>query len=116
MDDLGVYQLFNSISVVSGRLKGGHERLCAMKHCLGSGRFSPPAGFEPAIPKSEFSRQPNKSCQKVYLHVTFLKLISVAFFSIYSSAGYGLCTLTARRRIVLAPSSQALSIFRKSQS
>ena len=41
--------------------------------------------------------------------VTFLKLISVAIFSVYSSAGYGLCTLTARRRIVLAPPSQALS-------
>ena len=34
-----------------------------------------------------------------------------SLFSIYSSAGYGLCTLTARRRIVLAPPSQALSIF-----
>ena len=59
-------------------------------------------------PKSEFSRQSNTSCLKVYLHVTFLKLISVAIFSIYASAGYGLCTLTARRRIVLAPRSKAL--------
>ena len=39
---------FNSISVISRRWKGEHERLCAMKRRLGSGRISPPAGFEPA--------------------------------------------------------------------
>ena len=40
---------FNSISVISRPWKGEHERLCAMKRRLGSGRISPPAGFEPAI-------------------------------------------------------------------
>ena len=50
MDDLGVYVPFISISVVSGLLKGGYERLCAMKRRLGSGKISPPGGFEPAIP------------------------------------------------------------------
>ena len=41
---------FNSISVISERSKGEHERRCAMKRHLGSGRISPPAGFEPATP------------------------------------------------------------------
>ena len=47
MDELGFY---NSISVISRRWKGEHEKLCAMKRRLGSGRISPPAGFEPATP------------------------------------------------------------------
>ena len=45
-----VLRPFNSISVISRRWKGEHERLCAMKRRLGSGRISPPAGFEPATP------------------------------------------------------------------
>ena len=44
---------FNSISVISRRWKGEHERLCAMKRRLGSGRISPAAGFEPATLWSE---------------------------------------------------------------
>ena len=44
---------FNSISVISRRWEGEHERLCAMKRRLGSGRISPPAGFEPATPWSK---------------------------------------------------------------
>ena len=44
---------FNSISVISKRWKGEHERLCEMKRHLGSGRISPPAGFEPVTPWSE---------------------------------------------------------------
>ena len=44
---------FNSISVISRRWKGEHERLCAMKRRLGSGRISPPVGFEPTTPWSE---------------------------------------------------------------
>ena len=44
---------FNSISVISRRWKGEHERLCAVKRRLGSGRISPSAGFEPATPWSE---------------------------------------------------------------
>ena len=42
-----VLRPFNSISVIPRRWKGEHERLCAMKRHLGSGRISPPAGFEP---------------------------------------------------------------------
>ena len=45
--DERVLRPFNSISVISRRWKGEHERLCAMKRRLGSGRISPPAGFEP---------------------------------------------------------------------
>ena len=48
-----VLRPFNSISVISRRWKGEHERLCAMKRRLGSGRISPPAGFEPASPWTE---------------------------------------------------------------
>ena len=48
-----VLRPFNSISVISRRWKGEHERLCARKRRLGSGRISPPAGFEPATPWSE---------------------------------------------------------------
>ena len=57
----GFYVPFNSISVVSGRWKGEHERLCAMKCRLCSGRISPQAGFEPATRWSEVgtARKPN---------------------------------------------------------
>ena len=48
-----VLRPFYSISVFSRRWRGEHERLCAMKRRLGSGRISPPAGFEPATPWSE---------------------------------------------------------------
>ena len=48
-----VLRPFNSISVISRRWKGEHERLCAMKRRLGSRRMSPPAGFEPATPWTE---------------------------------------------------------------
>ena len=44
---------FNSISVILRRWKDEHEKLCAMKRCLGSERISPPAGFEPSTPWSE---------------------------------------------------------------
>ena len=47
-----VLRPFNSISVISRRWKGEHEKLCAMKRCLGSGRISPPAAFEPPTPWS----------------------------------------------------------------
>ena len=48
MDELGFHFPSTSISVISRRWKGEHERFCAMKRRLGSGRISPPAGFEPA--------------------------------------------------------------------
>ena len=53
MDELGFYIPFNSSSVISRQWKGEHERLCAMKCRLGSGRIPPPAGFKPATPWSE---------------------------------------------------------------
>ena len=59
---------FNSISVISRRWKGEHERLCAMKHRLGSGRISPPAGFEPTTPWSEVESA-NRSATRMLLHV-----------------------------------------------
>ena len=48
-----VLRPFNSISVILRRWKDEHERLCAMKRRLGSGRISPLAGFEPATPWTE---------------------------------------------------------------
>ena len=39
IDELGFYVPFNSISVILGQWKGEHERLCAMKHHLGSERI-----------------------------------------------------------------------------
>ena len=60
-----VLRPFNSISVISRQWKGEHERLCAMKHRLGSGRISPPAGFEPATPWSEVG-----SLNKMFLNQT----------------------------------------------
>ena len=46
LDELGFY-VPSTVFVISRRWKGEHERLCAMKRRLGSGRISPPAGFEP---------------------------------------------------------------------
>ena len=43
MDELGFKVPFNSILVISRRWMGKHERLCAMKRRLGSGRISSPA-------------------------------------------------------------------------
>ena len=60
MDKLGFYVSLNAISVISGQWKGKHERLCAMKCCLGSGRNYPPEGFEPATLWSEV-RSANRS-------------------------------------------------------
>ena len=55
---------FNSISVISRRWKGEHERLCAMKRHLGSGRISPPAGSNPRPrdPKSGALTAPPRGC------------------------------------------------------
>ena len=68
---------FNSISVISRWWKGEHERLCAMKHRLGSGRISPPAGFEPATPWSEVgiaNHSATRSLQHRSRAITVLKL------------------------------------------
>ena len=67
----GFYVPFNSISVISGRWKGEHERLCAMKCCLCSGRISPQAGFEPATRWSEV-----RTARKPKLRPTTLPLFS----------------------------------------
>ena len=61
-----VLRPFNSISVISRRWKGEHERLCAMKRRLGSGRISPPAGFEPATPWTEVGSA-NRSATRTLL-------------------------------------------------
>ena len=53
MDDLRFHRQFNSISVISGRWKGEHERLCAMKRRLGKDRILRPAWFEPETPRSQ---------------------------------------------------------------
>ena len=63
-----VLRPFNSISVISRRWKGEHERLCAMKCHLGSGRISPPAGFKPATPWSEVGSA-NRSATRTLLSI-----------------------------------------------
>ena len=63
--DERILRPFNSISVISRRWKGDYERLCAMKRRLGSGRISPPAGFEPATPWSEVGSA-NRSATQLY--------------------------------------------------
>ena len=63
---VSVLRPFNSISVISRRWKGEHERLCAMKRRLGSGRISPPAGFKPATPWSEVGSA-NRSATRTLL-------------------------------------------------
>ena len=63
-----VLRPFNSISVISRRWKGEHERLCAMKRRLGSGRISPQAGFEPATPWSEVGSA-NRSATRTLLFI-----------------------------------------------
>ena len=47
MDDLKFYVLFNSISVISGRLADDNERLCAMEPRLRLRRFCPEQGSNP---------------------------------------------------------------------
>ena len=54
------------VSVISRRWKGEHERLCAMKRRLGSGRISPPVGFESATPWSEVGSA-NRSATRTLL-------------------------------------------------
>ena len=71
-----VLRLFNSISVISRRWEGEHERLCAMKRRLGSGRISPPAGFEPATPWSEVGSA-NRSATRTLLRHDKTKKVSV---------------------------------------
>ena len=70
-----VLRPFNSISVILRQWKGEHERLCAMKRRLGSGRILPPAGFEPATLWSEV-RSTNCSATR-----TLLSQISVEPYS-----------------------------------
>ena len=65
MDELGFYAHFKSGSVISGRWKGEHEILWAMKRRLGSGRISrdPKSGALTARPRGRFERM-------IYLHET----------------------------------------------
>ena len=62
-----VLRPFNSISVTLRRWMDEHERLCAMKRRLGSGRISPPAGFEPATPWTEIGSA-NRSATRTLLY------------------------------------------------
>ena len=60
---------FNSISIISRRWKDEHERLCAMKRHLGSGRISPPAGFEPATPWYEVGSTNRSATRTVQIQI-----------------------------------------------
>ena len=83
MDDgwVRVLRPFNSISVISRRWKGEHERLCAMKRCLGLRRISPPAGFEPATPWTEVGSAYRSATQPLHIWWTAEKSRSRVFYS-----------------------------------
>ena len=53
MDELRFNVPFNSISFLSGRWKGEHEKLYAMQCRLSAEIILPPAGLEPETPWSE---------------------------------------------------------------
>ena len=72
-----VLRPFNSISVISRRWKGEHERLCAMKHRLGSGRISPAAWFEPATLLPEVGSA-NRLATRMLLF--FIWILSFVFY------------------------------------
>ena len=63
-----VLRPFNSISVISRRWKSEHERLCAMKRRLRSGRIAPPAGFESATPWSEVGSVNRSATRALHQH------------------------------------------------
>ena len=71
-----VLRPFNSISVILRWWKGEHERLCAVKCRLGSGRISPPAGFEPATPWSEVGSA-NRSATQTLLFDAWTLLFGI---------------------------------------
>ena len=74
-----VLRSFDSISVISRRWKSEHERLCAMKRHLGSGRISPPAGFEPVTSWSEVGSA-NRSATRTLLMASEKKIFEYFFF------------------------------------
>ena len=62
------FQLINNLYLnwCDKKQSGEHERLCAMKCHLGSGRISPPAGFKLATPWSEVGSA-NRSATRMLL-------------------------------------------------
>ena len=74
-----VLRSFDSISVISRWWKGEHERLCAMKRHLGSGRISTPAGFEPVTPWSEVGSA-NRSATQTLLMASEKKIFEYFCF------------------------------------
>ena len=101
-----VLRPFNSISVISRRWKGEHEKLCAMKRRLGSGRISPPAGFEPATPSSEVGSA-NRSATRT-LQVTKWKSIQPKI-----KVGYRIFVSELRKSITVFCTRYSASAFRK---
>ena len=52
LDDMRVYLIFNSISVISGQWIGDNEMLYALKPLLRMKMFPNPVGLEPVIGRS----------------------------------------------------------------
>ena len=71
-----VLRSFNSISVILRRWKGEHERLCAMKRRLGSGRI-PPVGAKSRNCTEISSYWKITQCMKYWMHawISFLIII-----------------------------------------
>ena len=92
-----VLRPFNSISVISRRWKGEYERLCAMKRRLGSGRISPPAGFEPATPWSEVGSA-NRSATRT-LHIYTVLYVSVIILLLWNDCRSNFVSLSIQGRL-----------------
>ena len=80
-----VLRPFISISVISRRWKGEYEMLCAMKRRLGSGRISPPAGFEPATPRSEVGSANRSATRTLRIQWVFYNNLGIILLSIKKS-------------------------------
>ena len=89
---------FNSISVISRRWKGEHERLCATKRRLGSGRISSPAGFEPATPWSEVGSA-NRSATRMLLIKGEWKIL-ILLNQYWSIVSFRICCLINARSFI----------------
>ena len=80
MDYLGVLSPFQQYFSRIGTIEGWTWKALCNEAPFRFGKVLASSWIRTCDPMSELSRQPNTSCQKVYLHVTFLKLILVTFF------------------------------------
>ena len=88
MDDLRFYVLFNSISVISGRLKVDNERIYAIEPRLRLKRYPPPAGLEPGTTRSAGPRLIPTELQWLIRPPTSYPLRYISIYSSLCLTGY----------------------------